>query len=167
MRTPGSPSPVTVYWRPGCPYCARLRRELRGIGLATAEVNIWEDPAAAATVRAFASGNETVPTVVVGGMGLVNPSASAVLEAVRVAAPELVADDGVYVRARRRRALYAAQWAAVGAVVVASFTAEAVGHAGVSWALDGVALAVYLGFRIARWRSVTGGRAASTRRGGT
>jgi len=23
--------PVTVYWRPGCPYCARLRQDLRAL----------------------------------------------------------------------------------------------------------------------------------------
>ena len=37
-------------------------------------MNIWDDPDAAAIVRSIARGNETVPTVLVGGVGLVNPS---------------------------------------------------------------------------------------------
>lgn len=70
---------VTVYWRPGCPFCGALRRGLRRSGLATREVDIWSDPSAAAFVRAHAGGNETVPTVDVGGTVLVNPSARRVV----------------------------------------------------------------------------------------
>ena len=81
---------VTVYWRPGCPFCARLRWRLRKAGLETTEVNIWADPDAAATVRSIAHGNETVPTVVIAGDGLVNPPARVVLDAVRAIAPELL-----------------------------------------------------------------------------
>ena len=66
---------ITVYWRPGCPFCMMLRRSLRRAGVATKEINIWDDPEAAATVRGAAGGNETVPTVEVGGRVLVNPSA--------------------------------------------------------------------------------------------
>ena len=65
---------VTVYWRPGCPYCVRLRRQLRRAGLKAHEVNIWEDLAGAAEVREVARGTETVPTVLVGETALVNPS---------------------------------------------------------------------------------------------
>jgi inosine-uridine nucleoside N-ribohydrolase len=46
------------------------------------EVNIWQDPAAAAAVRAVADGNETVPTVEVGGRWLVNPRARQVRDLV-------------------------------------------------------------------------------------
>lgn len=56
---------VVVYWRPGCQYCARLVRELgpqrRGIPY---WVNIWHEDEAAARVRQYNGGNETVPTVV-------------------------------------------------------------------------------------------------------
>lgn len=76
---------VTVYWRPGCPYCARLRLGLRRAGLAAQEVNIWADPAAARVVRRAAAGNETVPTVMIGSRPLVNPSTSEVLAAARQA----------------------------------------------------------------------------------
>lgn len=71
----GQASAVTVYTRPGCPYCFLLRRGLRRYGVTFVEVNIWRNPAAAAAVRAAAGGNETVPTVKVGGRWLVNPGA--------------------------------------------------------------------------------------------
>ncbi len=74
---------VEVLWRPGCPYCSRLRRDLRRAGVATVERDIWADLAAAARVRDATGGDETVPTVVVGGRALVNPSVDEVLAAVR------------------------------------------------------------------------------------
>jgi glutaredoxin-like protein len=69
---------VTVYTRPGCPYCFMLRRGLRKRKVTFTEVNIWQDPAAAAAVRAVADGNETVPTVHVAEQWLVNPKAAEV-----------------------------------------------------------------------------------------
>lgn len=65
---------ITVFWRPGCPFCNNLFRQLEQHGVAHQRVNIWDDPTAAATVRSIANGNETVPTVLVGTVGLVNPS---------------------------------------------------------------------------------------------
>jgi mycoredoxin len=70
---------LVVYWRPGCPFCASLRRSLRRAGLATTEIDIWQDPAGAAVVRAATGGDETVPTVRVGHTVLVNPAARTVL----------------------------------------------------------------------------------------
>lgn len=90
---------VRVYWRPGCPYCSRLRADLARIGLPTREIDIWADPDAAAVVRSVAHGNETVPTVLVGtgddpgAAAMVNPSATQVLQAVRSRAPGLL--DGI------------------------------------------------------------------------
>lgn len=72
---------VVVYWRRGCLVCALLRRRLRRTGLTIVERDIWADPDAAAFVRAHAGGNETVPTVAVGGEVLVNPSLRHVLRA--------------------------------------------------------------------------------------
>ena len=66
MSDPTATQPVTVYWRPGCGFCAGLLRGLEKTGLAHERVNIWEDEAAAAHVRSVANGNETVPTVAVG-----------------------------------------------------------------------------------------------------
>uniref|UniRef100_A0AAU2JQH0 NrdH-redoxin n=1 Tax=Streptomyces sp. NBC_00049 TaxID=2903617 RepID=A0AAU2JQH0_9ACTN len=54
---------VTVYWRPGCPYCIALRTRLRLARIPYRKVDIWRDPDAAAFVRSVADGNETVPTV--------------------------------------------------------------------------------------------------------
>jgi mycoredoxin len=147
LESPSS-APVTVYWRPGCPYCHRLRADLRRIGLPTREVNIWEDPSAAATVRSIADGNETVPTVVVGDTGLVNPSATVVLDAIRRVAPDFARSDRMVRVARRLRVLRLVQWVVIAALVVASFTADALGHATLSWVLDGVAIAMYLLFRL-------------------
>lgn len=80
---------VTFYWRPGCPFCWRLERGLERLGIPLDKRDIWDDPAAAATVRSIADGNETVPTVVVGEHAMVNPPPAAVLAAVRAAAPHL------------------------------------------------------------------------------
>jgi len=73
--------PVTVYWRPGCGFCHILLRELDRAGVERTEINIWENPASAAVVRSHADGNETVPTVLVGDLALVNPTAAEVLAA--------------------------------------------------------------------------------------
>ncbi len=140
-------SGVTVYWRPGCPFCSRLRRDLRGLGLPVTEINIWDDPSATAVVRAAANGNETVPTVIIGSTALVNPSARAVVEAVQRMDPdqpvlaEVTAGLG---RIRRRRVV---KWALVAAIIAGSFAAEGAGHSGLSWGLDAVALAVWIAFR--------------------
>ncbi|RCW47203.1 glutaredoxin-like protein [Halopolyspora algeriensis] len=83
---------VTVYTRPGCPFCMSLRAGLRRRGMDFTEVDIWQDPDAAATVRSLAEGNETVPTVVIGEWSAVNPSASQVVEAADTHAPERVPD---------------------------------------------------------------------------
>lgn len=73
-------------------FCSMLRRSLGKTGLPLEEINIWEDPSAADTVRSIADGNETVPTVVVGNRAMVNPSAKQVLAAVAEEAPELLRD---------------------------------------------------------------------------
>lgn len=84
---PDAPA-VTLYWRPWCLYCVRLRRKLDRLGVERTEINIWDDPAAAAVVRIHAAGNETVPTVVIGDRALVNPSAAEVIAARDQAAGE-------------------------------------------------------------------------------
>jgi len=71
-------APITVYTRPGCPYCFLLRHGLRRRRLTFTEINIWTDPQAAGAVRAVADGNETVPTVHVADQWLVNPKAAEV-----------------------------------------------------------------------------------------
>jgi mycoredoxin len=78
---------IVIYWRPDCVYCLNLLLRLRGTRLRYRKVDIRRDPAAKAFVRSVADGNETVPTVVVAGRALVNPSKQEVLGAVRVYAP--------------------------------------------------------------------------------
>ena len=68
------PTDVTIYWRPGCGFCALLLRKVNKAGIPHELVNIWDEPAAAATVREHANGNETVPTVRVGRRWFVNPA---------------------------------------------------------------------------------------------
>jgi len=77
-----SDNPV-VYLRPGCPFCSILTSSLNRAGVTYDEVNIWDDPEAAAFVRSVANGNETVPTVVIGGVAHVNPPARLVIDSVR------------------------------------------------------------------------------------
>ncbi len=71
--------PVTVFWRPGCIFCARLRRDLSRSTVEFTERNIWVEADAAAFVRSVNRGDETVPTVVVGNTILVNPRPDDVL----------------------------------------------------------------------------------------
>ena len=84
---------VHVYWRQGCMFCSRLRRGLAKAGIDTVEHDIWADPADAAVVRDYAGGNETVPTVVVAGVGMVNPTARHVAEHLAEHAPHLLPAD--------------------------------------------------------------------------
>jgi len=81
---------VEFYWRPGCGFCMMLDRSLAAAGVAMTRHNIWDDPAAADVVRSWAGGNETVPTVVIGDVGLVNPTPDEVIGALVTAAPHLV-----------------------------------------------------------------------------
>ena len=81
---------VVVYWRPGCWFCSALMRELDRLALPYERRDIWEDDEAAAFVRSVAGGNETVPTVRVGDLALINPSTPDVMRAVAEHAPELL-----------------------------------------------------------------------------
>jgi mycoredoxin len=82
------PSAVTVYWRPGCPFCTGLLRSLDRAGVEPRTRNIWEDEDAAAFVRSVADGNETVPTVTVGEHALVNPAGAEVVGLLAEVAPD-------------------------------------------------------------------------------
>ena len=88
----GADSAATLeyYWRPGCPFCMMLERDLERTGIPVERHNIWDDPDAAATVRSLADGNETVPTVRIGDRSLVNPSIEAIVDLLAAVAPELL-----------------------------------------------------------------------------
>ena len=81
---------IHLYWRPGCGFCSRLRRGLERAGIETVDHDIWQNPDDAAIVRHHANGNETVPTIVVGGVGLVNPSLTQLAAHLRRHAPHLL-----------------------------------------------------------------------------
>lgn len=81
---------IEYFWRPGCPFCARLGSGLKAAGIPMNERNIWDKPEYAEIVRAVAGGNETVPTVIVGTVSMVNPSVKQVQEAMAEHAPHLL-----------------------------------------------------------------------------
>ncbi len=85
-----APSQIDLYWRPGCGFCSMLQRKLDKLGIDRVEHNIWDDPNDAAIVRQYADGNETVPTVVIGDRGFVNPSAEELIAYLAVNHPELL-----------------------------------------------------------------------------
>jgi mycoredoxin len=78
---------IVIYWRPDCGFCRALLLRLKFTRLRYRKVDIRKDPDARAFVRSVADGNETVPTVVVAGRALVNPSKRQLIEAVRHHAP--------------------------------------------------------------------------------
>lgn len=88
--TDAPPDALDLYWRPGCPFCFSLKRSLKRRELPIRLHNIWDDPDAAAVVRRAAQGNETVPTVVVAGRALVNPTPQAVEQLLAEVAPQLL-----------------------------------------------------------------------------
>ncbi len=92
--TSGDSSPeIDLYWRPGCGYCTSLRRQLDRLGIARTEHNIWDEPRGAAIVRDHAHGNETVPTLVIDGVGLVNPSPIELVSYLAEHAPDHLPSD--------------------------------------------------------------------------
>lgn len=82
MTLPDFVDGVEVLWRPGCPFCSRLRRGLHRRGIEVVETDIWQDRAAAARIRPVSGGDEIVPTVFVGPVALVNPSVQEVESAI-------------------------------------------------------------------------------------
>lgn len=79
---------LVLYTRPGCPFSAALRLQLRLARIRYQSVDIWADESAAALVRSVNDGNEIVPTVRIGAEYLTNPSLSAVRRQLRRSAPE-------------------------------------------------------------------------------
>ena len=71
MSTPA----LTMYTTTWCGYCMRLKAQLAREGIAVEEIDIEQDPQAAAFVESVNGGNQTVPTVVFpDGSALTNPS---------------------------------------------------------------------------------------------
>ncbi len=78
---------IVIYWRPDCVFCLDLLLRLKFTQLRYRKIDIRKDPDARAFVRSVADGNETVPTVVVAGRALVNPSKRQLIGVVRKHAP--------------------------------------------------------------------------------
>lgn len=93
MPDPSSDPLPIVYWRPGCGFCSALLSGLERAGLGFEGRNIWDDPEDAAFVRSVARGNETVPTVRIGEVALINPTARDVLRTVASETPQHLPDD--------------------------------------------------------------------------
>ena len=138
--------PITVFWRPGCVWCSRLRAGLLAAGVETQEVNIWRDEEAAEAVRLVANGNETVPTVTIGTTVLVNPSVKSVLAEIKRQSPGRTFEAPPAVESRtekHRSTLEVAQWFMVVLFLALSFLVEALRQVALSWVLDGVNIAAY------------------------
>ncbi len=57
---------IAIYTKPGCPYCAAAREDLRRRGVAYAEHDVTSDPEALRRMLALNGGRRNVPTIVEG-----------------------------------------------------------------------------------------------------
>lgn len=81
MSTSTPSNSVTMYSTTWCGYCRRLKTQMDSVGIPYTEVNIEEDPAAAAFVEQANGGNQTVPTLLFpDGSTATNPSLAEVQE---------------------------------------------------------------------------------------
>ena len=58
---------ITLYTKPGCPYSAAVRDDLRRRGLEFTEYNVQDDPAALRRMLELNGNRRHVPTLVAGG----------------------------------------------------------------------------------------------------
>ena len=66
---------VTMYTTTWCGYCQRLKAQMTREGIEFVEVDIEQDPEAAAFVESVNGGNQTVPTLLFpDGSAATNPS---------------------------------------------------------------------------------------------
>lgn len=79
-----------MYWRPGCGFCSRLFRALDAAGIDVVRHDIWADAEARRFVRAHNDGDETVPTVDLGGVVRTNPPPRELVAEIRQRHPHLV-----------------------------------------------------------------------------
>ncbi len=132
------PPTLEVFWRPGCPYCSVLRRQLERRQVPATWRNIWDDPAARETVRTANSGNETVPTVQIGSQTLTNPSW-------RQLAPLLGEGPWQQMPTTRPgvRMKAVVSWSSVVLFVIIGIALTAIGHDGIAWAADALAVGAW------------------------
>jgi mycoredoxin len=78
-----------MYTTTWCVFCKSLKRTLAYDGIELAEVDIEQDPAAAAFVESVNGGNQTVPTLLFpDGTTMVNPTAAQVKAHLGVGTPQ-------------------------------------------------------------------------------
>ncbi len=142
---------IEVYWRPKCSDCTNLRRGLSKLGIETLEHNIWDDPSAREYVRKVASGNETVPTVVIGDTNLINPTVDEVIDVIRRLYPEIPINGSERVPDNDSR-LAIFQWTVIAILVALSFYVEKLGFSAYSWGVDVVNILFWISFRTFRSR---------------
>lgn len=76
---------VTMFSTPWCGYCRRLKTQLDSAGIGYSEVDIEQQPDAAAFVERINGGNQTVPTLLFpDGSAATNPSLVQVRERLAV-----------------------------------------------------------------------------------
>jgi mycoredoxin len=141
-------APIQVYWRPGCHACSSMRLALGEAGVRVEWHDIWADQETAAFVRSVADGNETMPTVTVGGRTLVAPRPARLIEELRVTRPGVVGSE-----ARRWPPLRLLQWVGIITLLVVGQRLSAAGRVGVSWLVDGGAVVFFLAMRKLRTRA--------------
>lgn len=78
--------PMKMYTTVWCGYCQRLKAQMTRAGITFEEIDIENDPQAAALVAAVNGGNQTVPTLVYDdGTAVTNPSIGQVKEKLGIA----------------------------------------------------------------------------------
>ena len=60
-------APVTIYTKPGCPYCSAAKDLLRKKGAAFTEIDIFHEPRRRPEMIERAGGRTTVPQVFING----------------------------------------------------------------------------------------------------
>ncbi|GAA4819344.1 glutaredoxin domain-containing protein [Tomitella cavernea] len=60
---PAAPETLTVYTTDWCPFCLKLKADLRSDGIEFVEIDIEQQPAAAEFVASVNGGDHVVPTV--------------------------------------------------------------------------------------------------------
>jgi C_GCAxxG_C_C family probable redox protein len=61
-----APIEVTIYTRPGCPFCAAAKQDLEERGVTYKELSIQDDPKIAEEVMSLSKGEGIVPILVIG-----------------------------------------------------------------------------------------------------
>lgn len=56
--------PVTIYTKPGCPYCAAAKQDMEARGVAYDEIDVYATPGAREKIAELTLGQMVVPVIV-------------------------------------------------------------------------------------------------------